>query len=277
MPDHDEHDVPKILYLPIGDLVDSDTILRMESDMKHDYYVSDDWSQNFYVLQAIRGFISVGYSSRAKADLILPELQFSYCLLDFHNLHVGSKIRKSLHALANWRLRINHDFESVLEAINTHHEKSWLNPTYRELVTQLNANGPLSIRDPLCKNNIFFHMCSVELYDDTDSLIAGELGYVVGTTYTALTGFCDKRKGKSVGKIQILALAKLLQSCGFSFFNLGQPPTDGHMQYKVELGGQVVERRAFLDRWKSQLHLIPSNISRFLDADISIQSLEIAK
>jgi len=117
-------------------------------------------------------------------------------------------------------------------------------------------------------------MCSVELYDDEDTLVAGELGYTIGGTFTSLTGFCQRKKEKiSIGKIQILCMARILEIAGFDFLNLGQPSQKGQMVYKADLGGVEVPRAVFLDRWRTSISRRPINDHVFLNCNHAISDL----
>lgn len=61
---------------------------------------------------------------------------------------------------------------------------------------------------------------SFELWDsDGTTLLAGDVGVIVGAVYTSFSGFFIK---DGVGTIQILAMARALQKCGFAFLDLGQ-------------------------------------------------------
>ncbi|HAK46172.1 MAG TPA: hypothetical protein DCO79_09690, partial [Spirochaeta sp.] len=82
---------------------------------------------------------------------------------------------------------------------------------------------------------------------DDDKIIAGELGYSIGKTYTNLSGFFhrEERKYNNFGKLQMVMLARKLEKAGIAFWNLGQP----YMEYKLKLGADVVPRGLFLKRW----------------------------
>ncbi len=71
-------------------------------------------------------------------------------------------------------------------------------------------------------------------------LVAGELGYVVGGSYTSLTGFRDPAED-GAGTVQLAALGRLLQHAGFKMWDLGMS-----MGYKMDLGGVPTPRAEFL-------------------------------
>jgi len=256
-----------ILHLSLHELIVSESVDNLQEDVSHDYYVSADWSDEFYLLQALRGFIAVGYTTTEGQDFLLPQLQFSYCLLDFDRMHLSNKLKRSINELADWRLRVNHDISAVIRGISEYHPKSWLNASYVSLIRRLHEQGPLLLRDPIDNTQVLFHLCSIELYDIQNRLVAGELGYVIGRTYTSLTGYCERLKNFSIGKLQILALAKVLEVSGFAFMNLGQPPVDNLMHYKAEIGGFVFSRAEFLNRWKPACRETPRRISDFIHFD----------
>ena len=79
---------------------------------------------------------------------------------------------------------------------------------------------------------------SIELWDLSGNLVAGELGHSVGSIYTSLTGFS---KQDNAGSVQLLALGKLLLQCGFEYWDLGM-----EMDYKNRLGAELMRRPDFV-------------------------------
>ena len=231
----------QILYL-IGqeELEDKNILFNyIYPNEKSNYYLSDDFSKDFYIKLAFYGFITTSISFENKFYL-LPEIQFEYAILDFENLHISKKIKKLLNQ-NNFEFSINKDFNLVLENLEKYHKTNWLQNKYKELI--------LSLIDYV-HPTIDFEIMSVELYDkDTKELIAGEIGYKINSTYTSLTGFSSKeKKYNNWGKLQLVLLAIYLEKENFSFWNLGHP----YMQYKFDLGAISYSRKEFLKRWLSQ-------------------------
>jgi Leu/Phe-tRNA-protein transferase len=152
-------------------------------------------------------------------------------------LHISKKV-KTLLKKDQYHLSFDTNFEKVLDNIAQHHQKyNWLKGPYLTLMQKLHKTKHSN-----------FKLYSVELYSNIDdNLIAGEIGYVIGNTYTSLTGFSSKEKRyNNCGKLQLVLLAKVLQKKGISFWNLGHP----HMEYKKKLGSLIYSRKEFLKRWR---------------------------
>lgn len=62
-----------------------------------------------------------------------------------------------------------------------------------------------------------------------------------------------KDLSRCCGTIQLVSLAMWLKASKFSFWNLGHPPRKVSMKYKRDLGGVIVSRFDFLERWKSAI------------------------
>lgn len=203
------------------------------------YYVADDFSPQFYIYLASCGFVTTSITIDENFYL-LPEMQFEYAILDFDDLIISKSVKKLINK-NNYILQINKNPQLILDKLQEYHENNWLKSKYRDLTIKL-------INNTFDKN---FKMLSIELYDkETDEIVAGEIGYKIGSTYTSLTGFSSKeKKYKNWGKLQLVLLALYLKDNNFSFWNLGHP----YMQYKFDLGAKEYSRLDFLKRWLSNI------------------------
>ena len=205
-------------------------------DMRHNYYWSDDFSADFYIAQAKAGFLAVTdiYEGR---ELLMPEIQFSYVLLYFDRIHMSKKVRRILKK-KNPKLTISSDISRIAKAIRDYHERCWLTPRYEAILQETQGVDES------------FQVISAYIEED-GKLIAGEIGYVVGDTYTSLSGFSSREKAyRNYGTTQLVLLGHYLKSKGFSFWNLGQ----SYMSYKFDLGAKKYSRQAFLGRWLKHNH-----------------------
>lgn len=201
------------------------------SDMYKNYYWCNDFSAKYYIAQAKAGFIAVTDYYEEK-ELLLPEIQFSYALLDFKNLHISKKVKKLLDT-KKLQLEISQNLNEVYKGINKLHKNNWLTPKY---LNTLKTTQDLD-------NN--FQVISAFIREDGE-VVAGEIGYIIGRTYTSLSGFSSRdKKYQNYGTAQLVLLSKYLEKNNFAFWNLGQ----SYMTYKLTLGARVYERQIFLKRW----------------------------
>jgi len=219
-------------YLPYSYLQDPNLLNELiYPNMYKNYYWSDDFSAEYYMAQAKAGFIAVTDHYEGK-ELLLPEIQFTYALLDFKDLHISRKVLKLLQG-KELRLEISRDLDEVAAQINAFHKNCWLSPRYLEM---------LKTTQGLDDN---FELVAVSI-KDKDIPVAGEIGYFIGRTYTSLSGFSSREKQYSnYGTAQLVLLARFLQKNNVDFWNLGQP----YMTYKLQLGAKIYERQKFLKRW----------------------------
>ena len=221
-----------IYHLP-HDLLEDRELLEKHiySNMRKNYYWSEDFTPEYYIAQAKAGFIAVT-DHFEEDELLLPEIQFAYALLDFADLHISRKVQKLLKQKP-LQIEISKELDEVAAMINAHYANCWLTERYLEMI-----KGTESLDSN-------FQMVSVALRDKGE-LIAGELGYSIGRTYTSLSGFSSKEKAyRNYGNAQLVLLGQFLEAQGFAFWNLGQP----YMNYKLALGAKIVDREDFLKRW----------------------------
>jgi len=221
-----------IYHLPYSLLTDR-TFLeeKIYANMRKNYYWSEDFSAAYYIAQAKAGFIAVT-DYFEEDELLLPEIQFAYALLDFEDLHISRKVQKLLKQKV-LSIEIGTELDAVAQAIELAHGNNWLTPRYLKMLKNTE------------RKDENFKVISVTLREE-EKLIAGEIGYIIGRTYTSLSGFSRREKScNHYGTAQLVLLAQYLKKNGFTFWNLGQP----YMDYKFALGAKVYERPDFLKRW----------------------------
>ena len=205
-----ENIVLGIHHLPFEHLQDPLVLHELiYPNMYKNYYWSDDFSPQYYIAQAKAGFIAVT-DQYEDQELLLPEIQYTYAVLDFKDLHISKKV-KNLLAKKELQLEVTQELDEVVAHIKAAHKNCWISPTYLKM---LNATKGLDDN---------FHLISIAIREE-DILVSGEIGYVIGKTYTSLSGFSSRKKCyRSYGTAQLVFLAQYLQASGFAFWNLGQP------------------------------------------------------
>lgn len=227
-------------YITLSDIQNDEILTNyIYNNNSENYYVTDDWSMEMYDALAFAGFISITIKNNTSEDFLLPEMQFSYAGLSWKNLHISKRLKKfivkNILDNDNYSISINKNFEAVLNGIKIYHNDiNWVTENY--------INTLKSCRNSKCNTNVI----SVELWDN-EKLIAGEIGYIIGSTYTSLTGFFDKQNYSNFGKIQLLALSLLLKKSNIMFWNMGHP----YMNYKFKMGAIEYQRQDFLEIWKT--------------------------
>lgn len=234
----DVYNEPRIFYITPSQISGKYYLDKViYPNMQHNYYWSNHWDDNFYIDLAYAGFISITIEDNEGNLLLLPEIQFAYSVLDFKDLHISNKVEKLIKK-GNFKFTINTHLDEVLENIIEYHPDNWLYGEYALILKRLYRK----------RNNPYgFRVISVEITAPNGELVAGEVGYVIGRTYTSLTGFSSfEKQYNNYGTLQMVLMAKLLEHNNFAFWNLGHP----YMEYKNRLGAKIFTREEFLKRWK---------------------------
>jgi Leu/Phe-tRNA-protein transferase len=228
-------------------LEDAFLLRRIYPDLSLTHFWSDHWDPEFYMALARAGFISISVEHPALGALLIPALQDSYGVLDWPEVHVSRNLRRLIRSGRledeGVELRIADSCDRVLDRLVEYHGlQTWLTPRYVALMQEL-SNRQRGADE--------FALHCVELWSrKRNLLIAGELGYTIGSTYTSLSGFCTKSDAqwRHYGTLQQLWLARRLQQRGYAFWNMGQMDSQT-LRYKHEFGAKSVARHAFLERW----------------------------
>lgn len=239
----------EILELPAACLHPAIVNAVLVPDLDHDLYWSRDWSPDYYIAQARSGCIATACVHQGQ-DLLLPELQTAYAVLDWPALRLDPPVRKLIAsrylAEEDFHLEIAADPAAVaatVAAIQTcHAPQCWLSPAYADLLQAC-----------VRRQDHGFRLLSVTLRHGDGSALAGEIGYLVGGVYTSLSGYLQRSdpRHRNMGKVQLVWLARVLQQAGCAFWNLGHP----WMDYKKALGAVVLDRSPFIQRWQAAIAL----------------------
>lgn len=225
-----------IYYLQHKDILNKDILINeIYANKTTNYYYSDDFSEEFYIDLCSLGFISTSIINNNELFL-LPEIQFEYAILDFKDLHISKKVKKLLKK-EDYIFEVDKNLEKVLDKLDKYHKPNWLIKEYKELIIKLNKR----------KNHNNFEIKTFCIKDkNTKEIIAGEIGYKIGKTYTSLTGFSSKeKKYNNYGKLQLVVTGEYLKKERYKIWNLGHP----YMEYKIKLGAKIYTREQFIKRW----------------------------
>jgi Leu/Phe-tRNA-protein transferase len=208
-------------------------------DSEADRIISDGldeftWSLHFDPAFLCRllysGFLPIAANIGPPEDplyVLQPKLHHTRCVVDPRRVRVQSRMSKRA---GGYTLSLNQAWDAVIAGVSGQHSHNWL---YPPLAGSLRAVNSSSTRP-----SVTVH--SVEVWDTTRRLVAGEIGYAVGAVYTSMTGFYDHTV-TGAGRIQLTALAGLLTRCGFELWDLGMV-----MDYKRDLGAVGMPREEFV-------------------------------
>lgn len=176
-----------------------------------------------------------GFLPIACPDVCLPKLHEQRSVIcPLTNLHVSKSSRKKAK---QFRLSMNQDFDNVVRLCRTQHgENCWLYPKLTQAFRTIHKRGDKGYSSKFYPCTV--RLYSIEVWNEEDDLVAGEIGYSVGAMYTSLTGFSIQ---DSSGSVQLAALGRLLQQNQFEVWDLGMD-----MAYKQRLGCQLMPREQFV-------------------------------
>jgi len=169
-----------------------------------------------------------GYLPMGGMGMLLPKIHKERCILPPREVHVGKKVRKRAKG---FHISVNQEWSTVVRRIQDSKDDCWLS---NDVAAAYQAVEKVSGR--WRRGDVRFH--SIELWHTaSNELVAGEIGYTCGRVYSSCTGFTRKEDYPGAGNVQLAALGRWLDRCGFELWDLGM-----ELDYKKELGGKMVSR-----------------------------------
>jgi len=240
-------------YLPSGHVYikfndDCDLVVDelLETNYDEEFCLAGDFSGDFLGRLMEAGFLVMSAELPGKLPeegendeipeqvyILLPKLHLTRSVLFFHELHIKKRIRPFL---SKYELRINTDFELILDKCVEIHGSDWLTPPLVEGLKgmhQAEKSYPaISLANPV----------SFSVYREGE-LKAGEIGINMGRVYTSYSGYYEE---DNAGMVQIILMAKWLEKAGFDFIDLGMP-----LEYKTKLGAREISPGRFVELFRA--------------------------
>jgi Leu/Phe-tRNA-protein transferase len=142
--------------------------------------------------------------------------------LFFPDLHIKKSIRRFL---SRYELRVDTDFDFILDKCVQIHGSDWLTPPLVEILKSIH-------RDSADARPVSF-----AVYRE-GKLKAGEIGIIVGQVYTSYSGYYEE---DNAGTVQMILMTRWLEENGFAFLDLGMP-----LDYKTGLGAKDITPDRFV-------------------------------
>jgi len=228
-------------YLPSGHVLidqedDCDKVVDalLETNYSEEFCLAKDFDVGFVARLMEAGFLvmsaDLNYDEKEKAEpffILLPKLHLVRSVLFFPELHIKKSIR---HFLPEFELKVNTDFDLILEKCIKIHGDDWLTPLLVETIKEI-RQCCLPVKP-----------VSFAVYRDGE-LKAGEIGVSTGRVYTSYSGYYEE---KNSGTVQMILMAQWLDGIGFDFLDFGMP-----LDYKAHLGAKDISPGEFVELFRA--------------------------
>ena len=203
-----------------------DAMLAIE--YSEEFCVALDFDPWFVAELMEAGFLVMSLGIKSKKGkkwnyILLPKLHLERSVVFWENMRETKTARRLSH---RYELRVDCDFDFILERCAAVHGEDWLTPPLRQCLKEIRAMPNAPVR-PI----------SFGVYREGE-LKAGEFGVLARGTYTSYSGYHDEN---SAGTVQLLLLGRYMRESGFAFWDLGMP-----LEYKDRLGATTLLPEQFV-------------------------------
>jgi Leu/Phe-tRNA-protein transferase len=197
-----------------------------------EFCIAADFSEEFVGALMEAGFLvmSAGLVDEQQEEpfyILLPKLHLVRSLLFYPELHIKKSIRPQL---SRYELRVDTDFDLVLDKCVQTHGEDWLTPPLVEVLRSIQQRKDMRVKP-----------VSFAVYREGE-LKAGEIGVVAGRVYTSYSGY---REENNAGTVQMILMAQWLEKAGFDFLDFGMP-----LEYNTQLGAHDVLPSRFVELFR---------------------------
>jgi len=229
-----------IRFLPSGHIFidpkdDCDRLVDalLKTGYNEEFCIATDFGEEFVSRLMEAGFLvmSAGLVDEQQEEpfyILLPKLHLVRSLLFYLELHIKKSIR---HQLSRYELRVDTDFDLVLDKCVQTHGDEWLTPPLVKVLRSIRKMKDMRVKP-----------VSFAVYRDGE-LKAGEIGVVTGRVYTSYSGY---REENNAGTVQMILMAQWLEKTGFDFLDFGMP-----LDYKTQLGAHDVSPSRFVELFRN--------------------------
>jgi len=211
----------------------------LETEYGEEFCLARDFTEDFISRLMEAGFLVMSVELES-LFILLPKLHLVRSALFFPehsaetngrgsppDLHIKKSIRRFF---SRYELRIDQDFDFILDKCVQIHGSSWLTPPLVEILKELRQRKDLRSKP-----------VSFGLYRDGE-LKAGEIGVVVGRVYTSYSGYYEE---DNAGTVQMIKMVQWLYETGFDFLDFGMP-----LDYKTALGARDITPGSFVELFR---------------------------
>ena len=168
------------------------------------------------------------FAQQERFFILLPKLHLIRSALLFPELHIKKSIRRFL---PQYELRVNTDFDTILDKCIALHGAEWLTPPLTDMLKRLRVRNDLRAKP-----------FSFAVYRDGE-LKAGEVGVLIGRVYTSYSGYFEEA---NAGTVQLILMTQWMEKAGFDFLDLGMP-----LDYKTALGARDITPQRFVELFRA--------------------------
>ena len=238
-------------YLPTGHVYidpddDCDRVVDalLETGYGEEFCLARDFDEDFVSRLMEAGFLVMSAELREEDSecekeegspvpkerffILLPKLHLLRSALFFPELHIKRSVRPYL---SRYELRIDRDFDLILDKCIGIHGEDWLTPPLAELLKKLHRRRGMRIKP-----------VSFGVYREGE-LKAGEVGIAMGRVYTSYSGYYEE---DNAGMVQMILMAQWMARTGFDFLDFGMS-----LDYKSRLGARDISPGRFIELFRA--------------------------